>query len=276
VLKPFWRIVISVLKLVARATLLFIGLNWLFGDASRLTSISGIRMFLALVASPELLAWCIASVFSAKAFIESDALVLEQRTRRIEIPLRNIGGLPAWRWPFPGAGAAIELSSGQRWTAGIALADLPALTHALVLAGATPALAEAKAGRVSAYARLRAMSPRSWLDHGVVKFVLFPLLPALPAFRLHQHIAFGGTFGEYQTYGLKAYLLALAIWWASWAIGMLLFAVALRIVTEAGTMLAMVWRPAHAVAARQWLEVGARLLFYMGVPAWWMLRIWAG
>ena len=276
VLTPFWRLVMAMLKFVARATLLFIGLNWVFGDASRLTSISGIKMFLALVAAPELLAWGIAGVFSATAFIAGDALVLEQRTRRIEIPLRNIAGLPAWRWPFPTAGASIELASGQRWSAGIALTDLAALAHALVQAGATPALTEAKDGRMSLYARLCASSPRHWLDHGFVKFVLFPLLPALPAFRLHQHIAFGGTFGEYQTYGLKAYLLALVIWWASWAIGLVLFAAVMRIVTEAGTVFALSLKPALAGAIRQWLDISARLLFYVGVPVWWLLRIWTG
>ncbi|MGV8944660.1 hypothetical protein, partial [Thermomonas sp.] len=92
----------------------------------------------------------------------------------------------------------------------------------------------------------------------------------------HQHIAFGGTFGEYQTYGLKAYLLALAIWWASWAIGLVLFAAVLRLVTEAGTLQALLWTPARAGTTRHWLEIGARVVFYVGVPAWWMLRIWAG
>ncbi len=276
VLTPFWRIVIAALRLVARVVLLWMGLTWLIGDGSKLTSVSGIRMFLALVAAPELLAWCIARMFSAMAFIDSDALVLEQRTRRIEIPLRNIAGLRAWRWPLARAGAWIELANGQRWSAGIALANLPALAHALVQAGATHALADAKAGRMAAYAWLRAMSPRHWLDRGFVKFVLFPLLPALPAFRLHQHIAFGGTFGEYQTYGLKAYLLALVIWWASWAIGLVMLAAVLRIITEAGTLLALLVQPSRAGAARHWLEIGARLLFYVGVPAWWMLRMWAG
>lgn len=276
VLTPFWRIVITALKLLARVSLLWMGLAWLFGDASRLTSISGIRMFLALVAAPELLAWCITRAFSASVFVDNDALVLEQRTRRIEIPLRNIASLRAWRCPLPTAGAWIELASGQHWPGGIALADLPALANALVHAGAAPALAGAKDGRITAYARMRAMSPRTWLDHGFMRFVLFPLVLALPAFRLHQHIAFGGTFGEYQSYGLTAYLLALAIWWASWAIGLVMFAAVLRIATEAGTMLAMMWRPAQAVAARQWLETGARLLFYVGVPAWWLLRIWTG
>ncbi len=276
VLTPFWRVAVAALKLVARVVLLWMGVAWMFGDGSRLTSVSGIRLFLALVAAPEVLAWCIARVFSASAFINGNALVLEQRRRRIEIPLLGIAGLRAWRWPLPTTGACIELASGQRWSGGIAVAKLPALVHALVQAGATPALADVKDGTMAAYVRLRTMSPRRWLDHGVVKFVLYPLLLALPAFRLHQHIAFGGTFGEYQTYGLKAYLLALAIWWASWAIGLVLFAAMLRIVTEVGTILALLLLPNRAGAVRQWLEAGARLLFFVGVPAWWLLRLLAG
>ncbi len=276
VLTSSWRVVSAALRLVARASLLWMGLTWLFGDASKLTSISGIRMFLALVAAPEFMAWCIGRAFAATAFIDGDALVLEQRTRRVEIPLRNIAGLQAWRWPLPSAGTWISLASGTRWGGGLALADLPALADALVRAGVAPALGRAKDGRIAAYMRLRARLPQRWWDHGFVKFVLYPLVLALPAFRLHQHIAYGGTFGEYQSYGLQAYLSALAIWWASWAIGLVLFAAVLRILTEAGTLLALLLQPARAGDARRWLETGARLLFFVGVPAWWLLRISAG
>ena len=105
-----------------------------------------------------------------------------------------------------------------------------------------------------------------------MKFVLFPLIPALPAFRLHQYIAYGGTFGEYHTFGLQAYLTAFGIWWASWAIGLLLFAAALRVVIEAGTMLAVALRRGHEVEIRTWLEFLGRLLFYVGVPAAFLIR----
>ena len=45
------------------------------------------------------------------------------------------------------------------------------------------------------------------------------LLPAMFAFRLHQHIAYGGTFGEWQTFGATAWLTGAALWWAGWVIG---------------------------------------------------------
>ena len=93
---------------------------------------------------------------------------------------------------------------------------------------------------------------------------------------LHQHIAFGGTFGEYYTYGLKAYLIALVIWWASWAIGLVLFAAALRVLIEASTLLSIALRPERAVDVRRVLERLGRLLFYLGVPAWLLMRVWSG
>ena len=99
---------------------------------------------------------------------------------------------------------------------------------------------------------------------------------ALPAFRLHQHIAYGGTFGEYHTFGLQAYLTAFGIWWASWAIGLLLFAAALRVAIEACTVLAIALRRDRAVEIRQWLEFLGRVLFYVGVPAAFLVRFLPG
>jgi apolipoprotein N-acyltransferase len=135
-------------------------------------------------------------------------------------------------------------------------------------------LADTSGGRAARYARARIAVRQRTIDHPIVKFVLFPLVPALPAFRLHQHIAFGGTFGEYYTFGLQAYLTALAIWWASWAIGLLLFAAALRAVIEMGTGLSLVLRPDRTISVRTWLERLGHLLFYIGVPAWLLMRFW--
>ena len=67
---------------------------------------------------------------------------------------------------------------------------------------------------------------------------------ALPAFRLHQHIAYGSTFGEYfHTFGLKAYLTTLLLWWATWAIG----------VATSAALLRVGWRP-----SRSWPRFFAR------------------
>ena len=156
------------------------------------------------------------------------------------------------------------------------MTDPAALVRALIRAGGRPALADALTGRAAAYARARLAVPRRRIDHPALKFVLFPLVPALPAFRLHQHIAFGGTFGEYYTFGLKAYLIALVIWWASWAIGLVLFAAALRAAIEASTLLSIALRPERTIDVTKGLERLGRLIFYVGVPAWLLMRVWPG
>jgi apolipoprotein N-acyltransferase len=99
------------------------------------------------------------------------------------------------------------------------------------------------------------------------------LLPALPAFRLHQHIAFGGTFGEYYTYGLAAWLGGLLIWWAAWSLGLMLFAAAQRIAVEVITALLLRWRPARAIEGRRTLSGLMRVAYYLGVPALLLLRV---
>ena len=104
--------------------------------------------------------------------------------------------------------------------------------------------------------------------------MLFPLVPAIPAFRLHQHIAYGGTFGEYQTFGLKAYVIAFLIWWASWAIGMVLYAAVLRIMIEAITLMSIALLPERVIDIRKALVFIGRLLFYVGVPAWLLINLW--
>ena len=106
--------------------------------------------------------------------------------------------------------------------------------------------------------------------------MLFPLVPALPAFRLHQHIAFGGSFGEYYTYGLQAYLVAFGLWWASWAIGMVLVAAALRMLVEAGVLLSRARHAGDAAATRRALECAARWLYYAGVPIVLLARVLLG
>jgi apolipoprotein N-acyltransferase len=100
-----------------------------------------------------------------------------------------------------------------------------------------------------------------------------PLALAIPAFRLHQHIAYGSAFGEYYTFGVKAYLTSFALRWAAWAIGVLLCAAALRAAIEAGTLLAVLLRPGQAISARRWLERLGLAALYVGLPAWLLLRV---
>jgi apolipoprotein N-acyltransferase len=276
VLAPFWRIVMGLLRGFARGSLLWMGAALLFKENPETNSLAQMWMFAGLFLAPEAAAWSISRAFAATVSVEGSVLVLEQRERRIEIQVKDIAAVQLWKLPLPTAGVWLRLESGRRWSKGIALADPATLVDMLIRAGARPTLVDALAGRAAAYARVRQAVPRrKTIDHPVVKFVLFPLVPALPAFRLHQHIAFGGTFGEYQTFGLQAYVTALGIWWVSWAISLALFAAGLRAVIETGSLLAIVLLPDRAIDVRKGLEFFARVLFYVGVPAWLLIRFWS-
>ena len=149
--------------------------------------------------------------------------------------------------------------------------------HRALAAAGAPAPLEGRLDTLLAdLAQTRATAAHPRLDSALLKFVLFPLLPALVAFRLHQVIAFGGTFGEYYSYGPTAWLTGLLIWWASWAIGLTLFAAALRIAIEIACVPALWLRPDQAAAVRDALEWVGRLAFYIGVPAWLVLRLVSG
>ncbi len=274
VLTPVWRVAAGLLRIFASVGVLWIAQAMLFGDGTETNTLTQIGMFAALVLAPEAAAWSIMRAFWATIRVESDMLILEHGQRRIEIPVKEVAAVKPWKFPLPVAGVNLRLASGQQWAQGIAVADLSGLANALISAGGSATLTDALLGPFSIYARVRHAVPRWRMDRFIFKFVLFPLVPALPAFRLHQIIAYGGTFGEYQTYGLKAYLIALLIWWASWAMGMMLFAAALRVVIEASTLLSIAIRPGYAIDARRWLELLGRVFFFVGVPAWLLIKLW--
>ena len=57
-------------------------------------------------------------------------------------------------------------------------------------------------------------------------------------------------------------------------IGLVIFAALLRAIIEAGTWLSLVLRRDSAIGIRRTLEFLGRLLFYVGVPAWLLIRFW--
>ncbi len=272
VLSMFWRVVASLLRIFAGAGLLWMAKVLLFGNGAETNTLTQIKMFAALVLAPALAAWAIERAFRASLHIVNTTLVLQQRERRIEIPVKEISSAQVWKLPLPGTGVDLQAGSDQRGFQSVALANPAELIQACVRAGANTALANVSNTFIARYAQVRASVSRWRVDHFVLKFLLFPLVPALPAFRLHQHIAFGGSFGEYYTYGLKAYLIAFLIWWASWIIGMVLFAALLRCLIEIGTVLALAWRREQRSDVRYWLELLGRMLYFVGIPAWLLIR----
>ncbi|HLL18578.1 MAG TPA: apolipoprotein N-acyltransferase, partial [Rubrivivax sp.] len=177
------------------------------------------------------------------------------------------------------------LATGQRWRYGVVHADAAELWRALhpqdgaVAGRSTSESTSSAASAAAAYAqaclvvRKERLQRLRRLHHPIIKFAFFPLLLAMPAFRMHQHIAYGSAFGEYYTFGLAAYTTTLALWWAAWAMGVVLCAAVLRAAIEAGTLTAVLVRRQQAVHTRRWLERLGLAALYVGLPAWLLLRI---
>jgi apolipoprotein N-acyltransferase len=274
-LTPGWRAAAALLRVCAGAGLLWLALRMLLRDGLQVNSLLQLQIFLGATLLPAIAAWAIQRAHAARARVEAETLVLQQRHQRIEVPLDRIVAAQVWQIPLPATGLDLQLASGARFAYGIAVADVQALLRLLTQAGSPLRPAGADAMRRADYATTRALATWPILDHPLLKFVLFPLLLALPAFRLHQHIAFGGTFGEYYTYGLFAWLSGLLVWWAAWSIGLMLFAAALRLVVEAIHLAMLPW-PVRAGAVRHALTALSRAVFYLGVPLWLGIRLIAG
>ncbi|MFD0727162.1 apolipoprotein N-acyltransferase [Lysobacter brunescens] len=272
-LTPFWRILIALLRVVARGGLLWMALQVLTNDGTPINPIAQVWMFAGLVLLPEAAAWSLMRAFAATLRIEGGMLVLEQPSRRIEIACSEIVDARTWRLPLPSTGLQLRLGSGS-WRHAIAGVDPLRLTERLRATGATSIAQDSSASRAAILGHAVQATRHRLLDHPAFKFGLFPLLPALPAFRLHQVIAYGGTFGEWQTYGAKAWLLALFVWWASWAVNLAMIAAGLRVLVEVGTLLPLALRPLKTVDVRRMLEIAARVIFYIGVPLWLAVRLW--
>ncbi|MET3131116.1 apolipoprotein N-acyltransferase [Oxalobacteraceae bacterium GrIS 1.11] len=272
-LPPAARIGAGVLRAIARLGLLGMCLALLLNDALRSNTLAQMRLFGALFLAPEAASWCVLLAFSAQASIGNGKLVLSRGAQRLELALSDIAAVELWRLPIPGPGASLQLASGRRWQYGLALANPIAFANALAGAGGPP-LAQRSGAMLSVYAQARLALRRWKLDHPICKFVLLPLALAIPAFHLHQHIAYGSAFGEYYSFGLLAYLSAFALWWAAWSIGVVLSAALLRAAIEAATLLVALLRPRQTIDTRRWLEQGGRVALYLGLPTWLLLNLY--
>jgi len=250
------------LRLLARLSLLALGLALLLDDNLRSQTLKQLRLVAALVLLPEAAAACLMAAYAATARRVPEGLELARgQQRRLLEPAELEAGKP-WRLPLPCAGLTLQPAGSAALELGFS--DGRSLIQALAVAPEQPVFVQAR----------QAFQPGR-LGAPLLKFVLLPLLLALPAFHLHQQIAYGSALGEFYSYGFKAYALALALWWAAWAVGVLVTAAALRLVIEAGALLGALWHPAQALALRSALERLALGLLYLGLPAWlgWRLLV---
>lgn len=275
-LSPALRAMLALLQLVAWATLAWLALRMLGRDGLRVHSLAQLTLFAFGVILPALCGWWIRRRCTASMRVDEESLRLVGKGQTRVVPMREIVAITPWLMPMPTPGLSLRLASGTSLAVATQWRDPSQVASILQHAGA-PAITPTRSEALTlAAARARADAPRWRIDHPWFKFGLFPLLLALPTFRLHQHIAYGGTFGEYYNFGLQAYLLALLIWWASWSLGMTLFGALLRVLVELGSLAMLLLRPRHASGTRSLLLGAARALYFIGAPAWLAWRLLAG
>lgn len=271
VLPPAARMASGVARVIARAGLLAMCLAMLMNESLRSNTLAQLRLLALLFLLPEAIAWCLLMAFSAQASLAGGRLLLARGAQRLEIDLGQVAAVTPWRLPLPGPGVDLHLAGQGRWRYGLLVPDARAFS--IALGHGAGAGGYAAAGPFDVYTQARLALGRWRLDHPAAKFVLLPLLLAMPAFHLHQRIAYGSAFGEYYSFGLQAYLLAFSLWWAAWAIGVLLGATLLRAVIEGGSLLAAALRPGQASQVRGGLQSAAHAALYLGLPAWLLWRI---
>lgn len=272
--KPL-RLVLIALHAIALLGLIWLALRMLWIDGLQVNSLTQIYGFAAFVAGPILLSWLIQAGKRYQARIQDGQLQFVRPGTRIEIDLDRIQSIEVLRLATPLPALVLSFDSGQRFESLIAVAD-PAALSAAVTGSASGRWANAVSARRAEEASTRARTAHAWLDATWFQYGLWPLLMALPAFRLHQHITFGGTFGEWQTFGAGAWLVGLLIWWVAWAIGLALFGSFLRITAVVLRQLLQRWRRPddwHGVRTIAWIR---RAVYYLGVPLWLAVRILGG
>lgn len=269
---PPWRAAAALLWTMSCGSLLVILGLLLVPDGRPLNPLALFRLVTGLCLLPGLAVLLLRRTFAGSLCIEVDALVIEQRHRRAEIPIEAIAAVEPWLLPLPGSGLWMRLRSGRRWSDGVEMEDPVELIDALADAGGSPQLRGAARRPSLVYAHARSRTRRRSRYRSLLKFPVFALVPTLPLFRVHQIIAYGGAFGEYYQYGLNAYLAGFAIYWATLTIYLLLYAAALRAGVEILAVGSAILVPQHAAGVRRVLERASAVLYYAGVPAAVILR----
>lgn len=190
---------------------------------------------------------------------------------RLEVPYAAVESVRPWWLPLPGPGLALRMRTGRRFGYGLEAEDAVPLLEALGRHGTLGAAASHL--RVRFFRARHALWKRRWY-HLALKLAVFPLLPAGLLFRLHQFIVFGGTFGEYQMYGLKRYLTSFALGhYVPVVLNFMLAACAIRVLVEAVSLGGAWLLPSWTRGVRRGAEWLGRLVYYGALPGLIVVRI---
>jgi hypothetical protein len=263
---PFWRVVAALLVAVSGASMpALLGVVVVATDPPMTLPVL-LRLVTALVLLPNVAARLIARASAVTVEINKTRIVLYGRGLRLEIPFRAIGRIAPWSVPLPGPGLSLWMRSGQRLSYGLHTADPAVVLAAVAEAGDVQAARAAARHPAVAYAHAKgSVGPWQWY-HALLKFPLFGLLPTAVLFNAHQHIAYGGTWGQYYLLGAAAYAGTFATYWLTTTIYLALYASVWRGLAESSAWLASWFAPAHALPVRRSAEALCRVAYYVGVP----------
>ncbi len=259
------RLVAGALVALSRTSPVAVAVAAALGEPDILTPPVLAGTLLALAVLPGGAAWLVERTAAARVAVRDDVLVLDRADLRLEIARAQLARVIPWTVPLPGPGVSFALRSGRRVPHALETTDPARLLAALE----QPAAARHP---VVAWAHARATSPPWRWYHLVWKFVGFSLAPTAVLFNAHQHIAYGGTLGQYYLEGPGAYARTFALYWLMVSVYLVLWASVWRALGEGVALAAAGVAPAHAVRVRRAVEVACRLLFYAGVPALVALR----
>ncbi|RKH63857.1 hypothetical protein [Corallococcus llansteffanensis] len=204
----------------------------------------------------------------ATVTVGAGGLVLTLRGgAHFEIPFAALESVRPWRLPMPGPGLTLRLRTGRAFEYGLESQDpVPLLT-------AMGARGEARDHPRVRYAQARSAKwRRRWYDQAL-KYGLVPGVLAAIFFRAHQYISFGGPFGEWQMYGLQAYLLTFVRTWLPVFLALLLFGCFWRALAEALCFGAAWLGPRWARHVRTGAEWTCRALYYVALPVFLAVRL---
>ncbi|MBF5046149.1 hypothetical protein FGE12_27280 [Aggregicoccus sp. 17bor-14] len=220
--------------------------------------LGGVLLPLALVAA---LRW----LFAARLLLEEGRVRLASRFVRLEVPPGAQVLAHPWLLPLPSPGEWWELGPGERLAR-----ELEGGAPGALGAVAAPGGHAARAARAFAEARRRLH--RSGPLALALKYGLFPLLLGAVLLRSYQHITFGAWNGEYQLFGLRAWLASAALYWGGTLVYLVVLAGTLRVAAELVCLSAAWALPASARPVRWAAEWLGRLAYFAGVPALLALR----
>lgn len=264
---PWLRVTTGALFGISRIALPYLLVLVLLSTDPPVTPDILLRLFAVSFVVPGFLSAALQRTSRAELEMCADGIRIRGPYLDLEVPLADVAAADVWCCPVPEPGISIRLHSGEKTPRSLGVADPGALIERIHAAARPGRPAAAPLTPLRAWAIERAPARRTSWRHALVKYVVFGALPAAVLFNAHQHISYGGLWGQYYMHGAAAWTRTLMLYWATTAIYVLLFAAVLRGLGEGIGLLATRVAPSHARTVRRGVERFCRVGYYAGVPA---------